>query len=226
MIFKQKFILRGTINVVLVDRDREWCLRFEDLLKTVTDIQIINTAVTNEEAVRASLQLEVDVVVANVMLQPNMCDGLEAIKDILAKKDVPIITVASSTEPEVIVAAITVGAVNFINKADMRDIIIAIREAYHRRSPLHPGASKVLREELIRLKRKEFSCKLTATEKEVLQLIGLGHTQSKLIQLMGISPNTMKTHLRHIRRKFDAKSVREAAEKAIRLGLIDLTSNN
>ena len=55
----------------------------------------------------------------------------------------------------------------------MRDIVFAIREAYHRNSP----------------------------------------------------PNTMKAHVRHIRRKFDTSTVKEAAEKAGRLGLMDITDN-
>lgn len=216
---------KESINVVLVESDQEWCRRFAGLLKKATDIHLINTSVTKEEAVRASLQLDVDVVVVNATLQPSGREGLAATKDILAKKDVPIIAMASSTEPEVIVEAITVGAVNFISKADMLDIVIAIREAYHRSSSLHPRASKVLREELTRLRRQELSCKLTMTEKEVLQLISLGHPQPKLIQLMGISPNTMKTHVRHIMRKLGTKSIKEAAEKARQLGLVDLTDN-
>lgn len=130
-----------------------------------------------------------------------------------------------STDPEVIVEAITVGAVNFISNADMRDIVIAIREAYHRSSSLHPKASEVLREELTRLKHQELRCKLTMTEIEVLQLISLGHSQPKLIQLMGISSNTMKTHVRHIRIKLGTKSIKEAADKAIRLGLMGFTDN-
>jgi NarL family two-component system response regulator LiaR len=207
------------INVVLVDRDSEWCCRFADLLETETDIHLINISATKDEAVRASLQLDVDVVVVNATLQSSGRDGLDATKDILAKKDVPVITVASSADPEVIVEAITVGAVNVISKADMRDIIMAIREAHRHRPSLHPKASKVLREELIRLKRQELWCKLTTTEKEVLQLIAWGYSQPKLIQLMGISPNTMKTHIRHISRKLGTKSIKEAAVKARRLGL-------
>lgn len=216
---------QGDIKVVIADSDREWCHRFAGLLAKVKDIHLINISVTKEEVVRASLQLDVDVVVVNTVLQSSGHDGLDASKDILAQKDIPIIAVALNTEPEVVVEAITVGAVNFICKANMGDIIIAIREAYHRSSPLHPRASKVLREELIRLKRKELSSKLTTTEKEVLQLISFGHSQPKLIQLMGISPNTMKTHVRHITRKLNTKSIKEAAEKARRLGLVDLTNN-
>lgn len=220
-------VVAGKVNikVVLADSDREWCRHFAGLLTKATDIHLINISVTREEAVRASLQLDADVVVINPTLRSSSYDGLDASKDILAKKDIPIIAVASSTAPELVIEAITVGAVNFIRKVEMRDIVIAIREAYYRSSSLHPGASKVLREELTRLKRKELCSKLTTTEKEVLKLISFGHSQSKLIQLMGISPNTMKTHVRHISRKLDTKSIKEAAEKAKRLGLTDLMDN-
>lgn len=55
------------------------------------DIHLINISVTKEEAVRAGLQLDVDVVVVNASLQPSRRDGLEAIKDILAKKIFPLL---------------------------------------------------------------------------------------------------------------------------------------
>lgn len=210
---------QGNIKVVLADSDQEWCDRFAGLLENATDIHLINISVTKEEAVRASLQLDVDIVVVNTTLRTPDYDGLDASREILKRKEIPIIIVASSTDPEVVVEAIIVGAVNFICKTYMGDIIIAIREAYHRSSSLHPIASKVLRDELTRLKRKELCCKLTATEKEVLQLIAWGHSKSKLIQLMGISPNTMKTHVRHISRKLGTKSIKEAVVKAKRLGL-------
>ncbi len=216
---------QGNIKVVLADSDREWCRSFNGLLATATDINLINISVTKDEIVRASLQLEVDVVVVNTTLRSPGYDGLDASKEILANKDIPIIVVASNIDTEVVVEAIAVGAVNFIRKADMRDIIMAIREAYHHSPSLHPRASKVLREELTRLKRQELCCKLTTTEKEVLQLIAWGHSQSKLIQLMGISPNTMKTHVRHISRKLGTKSIKEAAVKVKRLGLEKYTEN-
>lgn len=217
--------IKGNIKVVLADNDQEWCRSFAGLLAKTTDIHLINISTTKEETVIASLQLDVDVVVVNTTLRSSSHGGLDATKDILAQKNIPIIAVASSTEPEMIIEAITVGVVNFISKDSMCDIIIAIREAYYRSPPLHPNASQVLREEITRLKRNELNCKLTTTEKKVLQLIGFGLSRSKLIQLMCISPNTMKTHIRHIKRKLDTKSIKEAADKARRLGLVELTGN-
>lgn len=62
---------------------------------------------------------------------------------------------------------------------------------------------------------------LTPTEKEILQLIGWGYTQPVVRELLGITSNTMKTHVRNIIRKFDVSSIREAAEKAKRRRLYD-----
>ncbi|MFE5321513.1 hypothetical protein ACFQ88_22650 [Paenibacillus sp. NPDC056579] len=55
------------INILLADRDQEWCCRFTGLLQTETDIRLINISTTKEEAVRATLQLDVDVVVVNAL---------------------------------------------------------------------------------------------------------------------------------------------------------------
>lgn len=60
---------------------------------------------------------------------------------------------------------------------------------------------------------------LTTTEKEILQLIGWGYKQPIIRELLGITSNTMKTHVRNIIRKFNARSIHDAAEKAKRRGL-------
>jgi DNA-binding NarL/FixJ family response regulator len=206
------------IKTILADHDEKWRYQFADLIKVESDIELIHIATTKDEVIRASEQLEVDVIVMDVALSPSERDGLDASIEILQRKALPIILLTSKVDPEVAIEAITVGAINFISKMHTHDIISSIREAHRKQASLHPDVAETIRNEFIRLKRQEMRDKLTPTEKQVLYLIGLGHSQPKLIQLMGIAPNTMKTHIHHITHKLGTKTAKEAAKKAKRQG--------
>ncbi len=207
-----------SIRIILADHNTNWRCQFADLIDQESDMQLIHIASTKAEVIRASEQLEVDVIVMDVALSPPDRDGLDAAMEILEKKALPIILLTSNVDPEVAIEAITVGAKNIISKKHTRDIISSIREAHWQQASLHPDGAESIRNEFIRLKRQEMCNKLTPTEKQVLYLIGLGYSQPKLIQLMGITPNTMRTHIHHITHKLGTKTAKEAAKKAKRQG--------
>lgn len=112
-----------------------------------------------------------------------------------------------------------------MTKNNYRDIISAVREAYQGQSSLHSDVAAIILHEMEHVKRKELQRMLTPTEKEILKLIGWGYKQSIIRELLGITSNTMKTHVRNIIRKFDTHSIREAAEKAKHRGLYDQQDN-
>lgn len=211
----------GSIKVLLADGDLAWQQRLAILLESEPDIYLSNIVSTKEEAIRASVQLDVDVMILEMILNSPKRDGLDAAAEILRNKELPIIVLSSIHDPEVMVDAVVAGAVNYITKANYMDIPVAIREAHRRQSSLHADVATIIRSEIELIKRKELHCMLTPTEKEILQLIGLGYRQTIIRELLGITSNTLKSHVRHITRKFDTRSIREAAEKAKRRGLYD-----
>ncbi|MBB6695953.1 MULTISPECIES: response regulator transcription factor [Cohnella] len=211
----------GSIKVLLADGDLVWQQRLAMLIKSESDIDLSNIVSTKEEAIQASVQLDVDVMILDMILNSPKRDGLDVLAEILRNKALPIIVLSSIHDPEVMVDAVVAGAVNYITKTNYLDIPVAIREAYRRQSSLHADVAAIIRNEIGLIKRKELQCMLTPTEKEILQLIGLGYRQTIIRELLGITSNTLKSHVRHITRKFDTRSIREAAEKAKRRGLYD-----
>ncbi len=212
----------GKIRVLLVDSDLDWQQRLVVLIETEPDINLLHIVLTEEEAIRASIQLDVDVIVMDLALSSSNRDGIDVMAEIYRKRAVPIIVCSSQNSPEFMIEAIVAGAVNYITKTNYSDLPDAIREAHYRRSALHADIAAIIREEMGRIKRKELNWMLTPTEKEILQLVGLGYRQTIIRELLGIAPNTMKSHVRHITGKFGSRSVLEAAEKAKRRGLYDL----
>lgn len=210
------------IKVLLADSDPYWQRQLQMVISSKPDINLLHIASTEEEAIRASVQLEIDVIVIDIILNSSLDEGLNVIAEIYRKKALPIIVFSSQHGPEIIIDSIVVGAVNYIKKTNYLDIPTAIRKAYYRQSFLHADVAAIVINEIRSIKLKELDWMLTPTEKEILQLVGLGYRQSIIRELLGITQNTMKSHVRHIIGKFKTRSVREAAENAKRRGLYDL----
>jgi two-component system, NarL family, nitrate/nitrite response regulator NarL len=62
---------------------------------------------------------------------------------------------------------------------------------------------------------------LTAREVEVLQLLAEGASSGRISEQLGVSPNTVRTHVQGILSKLQVHSRLEAAAFAVRLGLVD-----
>jgi len=211
----------GKIQVLLVDSDPIWQHRMAEMINAEPDMNLFHIATNKESAIRASEQLDLDVMILDPLLHSSGQDGLHTISEVLKIKLMPIIILTSLCEPEIIVEAVLAGAINYISKINYADVVHAVREAYRGQASLHADAAYIIRNEIGLDKRKELHCMLTPTEKEILQLIGWGYKQPVIRELLGVTENTMKSHVRNIIRKFNASSIHEAAEKAKRRGLYD-----
>ncbi|WP_243375636.1 response regulator transcription factor [Sandarakinorhabdus cyanobacteriorum] len=61
---------------------------------------------------------------------------------------------------------------------------------------------------------------LTPREVEVLQLLAAGQANKEMARTMGVSPNTVKTHLARLFEKLGASSRTEAIARARVLGIL------
>lgn len=67
--------------------------------------------------------------------------------------------------------------------------------------------------------RPQGDCKLTARERQVLQLIVGGYSNREISQQLHVGPSTVKTHVSRLLDKLDARDRTQAAVRAIALGL-------
>lgn len=164
----------GKKQVLLVDSDPIWQQRMVSLIDAEPDMNIFHIAANKESAVRASVQLDLDVIILDLALNSSQQEGFDTIDEVMKLKPLPIIILSSLKEPEVIVDAILSGAINYITKINYADVINAVREAYRGQSSLHSDVASIILNEIGLVKRKELHRMLTTTEKEILQLIGWG----------------------------------------------------
>lgn len=104
--------------------------------------KVIDTAVDGREAVEKTLRLKPDVVTLDVEMP--VMNGLEALREIVARSSTPVIMVSSVTESgaKTTMEALEIGAVDFIPKAKGADLIheklLAAVNANLARRPLAP----------------------------------------------------------------------------------------
>lgn len=174
----------------------------------------VTVILEKKEAFQAVKNGDVDVIVLVCCLAPPLYTGLDTAAEMLENGGGKIIMLAAMEEREAILNALTIGVLNVLHRSSYGDLPTAIREAHLDRSSIHPDAAMILRQELIRLRRKEWTDLLTHSEKELLRLLSHGNNRKEIAAKFNITLDTVKVHIQHILKKVGAKTSIEALKMA------------
>lgn len=163
---------------------------------------------------------DIDVVLLDLML-PYM-SGLEVLTE-LKRAGSPIrsIVLSATTDPEVVHRAIRAGADGYVLKDAARDEICSKLLEVARGSRV---LSQSLQDGLLRqvaLGAVRDQCRLSARERQVLQLISGGRTNREIAEELVLSLGSVKTYVNRICHKLEASGRTSAAAIALRAGLLD-----
>ncbi len=188
---------------------------------------VIGEAADGEAAVAVAESEQPDIVLLD-LLMPGMSgiDVLAKIRAVSPSSKVVLLTGSESEED--LVAAIRGGARGYILK-DMPfdELIVAIDNISSGGAAVSPGMAGKLfdvtrellvHQELIGIRKP----RLTGRELEVLGLVANGKTSRQIGDLLYISENTVKNHIRNVLDKLGLHSRNEAVLYAIRENLITL----
>jgi two-component system response regulator NreC len=198
------------------------------LLQGQGDLEVVAEASTGREAVDGALRLRPDVVLMDIGM-PEL-DGLAATRRIVeANPSIRVLVLTVHDSMDYFYRALEAGAHGFLVKDTASTaLVIAVRAVYEGGVFLYPPLAKRLVEDyLLRVstgeERSTYS-KLTHREREILALIGTGHTNQEIAERLSLSINTIQTHRSHIIDKLDLHSRAELMRYALRVGLLDETS--
>lgn len=206
---------------VLIADDHQLFLDGLGALLSQQDIVSEVVAVTSLAAMRMALDSSIQLVVTDLRM-PGM-KGVKHITDLMRQHANTPFVIMSATESQADVDQLMqAGAMAFISKTTdsshiMEKISLVMKgERYHPElSPLtdqSPGGN--------------FKCEVAAYSSmsgrqfEVLRALADGHGNQAIAAELGISQNTVKTHLRKLFRLFDANTRVEVVMKAKSMGLV------
>lgn len=225
----------NSISILMVEDQEVNRLGLRMVLDKFTDFSIVDEAYDGHAAVSKALALQPHLVLMDIGL-PGI-DGIEASRQI--KSGLPatkILMLTNSGRDDDIFAALAAGADGYCLKdAAVDQLAMAIRAVSAGVAWLDPAiAQRVLHSckqdgsnqssGSRAVDRSKFA--LSAREMEVLALIVEGLSNPEIAARLVLSPETVKTHVRHIMEKLMVSDRTQAAVKALRDGLLSSTAGN
>ncbi len=205
-------------RVVLVDDHELAREALHAVLAREPDFVVCGEAGDGRSAVALVQRLRPDLVVMDLRM-PEL-DGLAATRAILAAAPATRVVVLTSADTRVhLLEALGAGAVGFLPKGTTRrELLDALRAALAGEVRAQTGGTMPRDPSAERAPPAPHW--LTAREVAVLRLIARGRTNHAIGRELGVSENTVKTHVSHLMRKLDAPDRAAAVARAAELGLL------
>jgi len=207
IIYEDNANLRESLNSLLaLTDDYEVAASFPDCTDIVNQVRNIKPGV---------LLMDIDMPGIN---------GIEAVKKVREfDKEVQIIMLTVFDDNTHVFEAIYAGANGYLLKKYVSDkLLSAISEVLEGGAPMSPSIARMIIGNLQQPVQQvpENNYQLTTREKETLQLLSQGNSFKMIAAELGISIDTVRTHIKRIYDKLHVRSQIEAVSKAINEKLV------
>jgi DNA-binding NarL/FixJ family response regulator len=221
------------IRVVLVDDQQMVRAGFRMVIDSQPDLTVVGEAGTGVEAVALLARTPADVVLMDVRM-PAM-DGIEATRRVSALPEPPRVVVLTTFDlDEYVVAAIGAGASGFLLKdAPPEEMLGAVRTVHAGDSVIAASSTRRLLQHVAPLLRgsgvgrpgagagsADELAELTPREREVLEQMAYGATNTEIAAHFVVSEATVKTHVGRVLAKTGSRDRVQAVVLAYRTGLV------
>lgn len=202
------------ITVLLADDHSLVRRGFRRILEDDEALKVVGEASNGVEAIRMAHELKPKVVVMDLSM-PEL-DGVQATKEIV--KHLPgtqVLVLSMHADDNYVRNALDAGAMGYLLKSAIDvDLVGAIRSVSEGKRYIGSGLRYVAQE------RDDELSKLTAREKQVLQLIAQGKSNKEIASLLELSVNTVSVHRANLMEKMNIHRTAELVLFAIRKGLV------
>jgi DNA-binding NarL/FixJ family response regulator len=212
------------IRVVIIDDDVATRIGLRVIMNAEPDIEVVGEGASAEEAYALIPRLEPDIVLMDVQLPGD--DGIAATERITlgpAEQGPRVIVLTTFDREDYAFRSLRAGASGFLLKrARAEDLTEAVRTVASGNALPAPHVTRTLIERFaVSSPERESAVQtLTDRERETLVLIASGHSNHEIAVELSISTETVKSHVKHVFMKLDARDRSQAVIAAYESGLV------
>jgi DNA-binding NarL/FixJ family response regulator len=201
------------IKVLIVDDHPLIRVGMATVIDRQRDLETVGVAETADEALQLFRRHRPDVVLMDLRLRGD--SGARVTTALRSEFPSARVLMISNYEGDAdIQQGLTAGAMGYLFKSIVEDELVdAVREVAAGRSYLPASVRQ-------RLQEHSPAERLTTREDEILDLVGKGLRNHEISHVLGISEETVKTHVKSILRKLGVSDRVEAVREAIDRGFI------
>ncbi|MCF6746429.1 response regulator transcription factor [Blastococcus sp. KM273128] len=221
----------SAIRVLLVDDQQMVRAGFRMVIDSQPDLTVVGEAGDGAAAVDALARTPADVVLMDIRMPGT--DGIEGTRRLTALPEPPRVVVLTTFDlDEYVVAAIGAGASGFLLKdAAPEEMLSAIRTVHAGDSVIAASSTRRLLQHVAPILRGGAAAapagaddgalaELTPREREVLEQMAYGATNSEIAAHFVVSEATVKTHVGRVLAKTGSRDRVQAVVLAYRSGLV------
>jgi RNA polymerase sigma factor (sigma-70 family) len=212
------------VRVLLVDDDDLMRAGLRAVLSSDDTVTVVGEGADGRGSVDLVRSLDPDVVLMDVRM-PDL-DGISATREILAvSPEVKVVILTTFEQDDYIFGALRAGASGFLLKRTKpEELIAAIHTIAAGDSLLSPSVTRTVIEQMAEQPVPERSAderldELTPREREVLELIARGLSNSEIASALVVEQSTVKTHVKRILMKLRLRDRVQAVIFAYESGL-------
>ena len=202
------------IRVALVEDDRQVREGLRLLIDTSRNCRCVAAFGSAEEALAGSSKLQTDVVLMDIHL-PGI-SGIECIRELKQQQPkVQIMMLTVFEDHDRIFQSLTAGASGYLLKQTPSDKLLeAITELHRGGAPMSMQiARRVVDVFQQSAPRDDGTAALSPREKEIVALLGKGYLYKEIASQLGISVETVRTHIHNTYEKLHVRTRTEAVMK-------------
>jgi len=210
------------IRVLIADDHAVVAEGLRHLVEAEKDIEVVACVGDGREAVQQSRDLQPDVVLMDLSM-PEL-NGADATRAILQRDPkCRVIVLSMYAQREYVRRALKAGAAGYVVKRSAaKEVVEAIRAVHAGQRYLSPRVADVVLEDYTDDKQDDLLSRLSAREREVLQLLAEGRTGAQIAERLSLSQKTVETYRARLVEKLGIRDLAGLVRFAIQKGLVSL----
>ena len=210
------------LRILIADDQPLMRAGFRTVLEATGQMEVVGEAEDGQQAVQAARSLRPDVLLMDIRM-PNL-DGIEATRRLPGHK---VLILTTFGLDDYIVDALRAGASGFILKdVPAQELVRAVRAVAAGDALLSPEVTRRLLDRVGRrlpapvAAQPDALAELTDREREVLELLARGLSNSEIADALVVGEATVKTHVSRVLSKLGLRDRVQAVVLAYEIGLI------